>query len=97
MTHLAEVLRLRHAPDIEELGDGLEAGKALRDRLAADRVEAALQVQPGGERVQRDVDASHGERGGGGVVTSAKGGREGNFFLLGRCVCASLCELSDRG
>jgi hypothetical protein len=61
-THLAEVLGLRDALHIEKLGDGLQTGKALGDRLTAHRIEAARQVEAAGERIERDVDASHGDR-----------------------------------
>lgn len=58
---LAEVLRLGELLEVEELGHGLEVGKATLEVLGAHAIEAALQVEARSNGIERDVDtSSHG-------------------------------------
>ena len=57
---LTEVGRLRDALEVEELADRAQIGKARRDGGGAQAVEASLEVHPGGQGGDGDVEARHG-------------------------------------
>lgn len=60
--HLGEVCRLGDALDVEELGEGAQVGEATAERTGPEALEALAKVEAGRDDVQRDLDASHGER-----------------------------------
>lgn len=73
--HLDKVLGLVHTLDVEELGEGLEVGKAVANGVGAQAAEALPHAEARGEQVDGNLDG-HAVGVGGFASTAKRGGGE---------------------